>query len=288
MPKEFWLTKGPKKFWLEGKDLLNQFADRIGWTGPRNWWKSAPIGSWDIFRKKPYLGILRKFEVVYFTSMILFISWMLASVFYLGEVTGILASNWLAYFVTYFIMIIVGFVLYLFGGVDTLFQAIFGQRLLPVVHIDAFYEKVKENIKLIAVTVAALLLLALILNVILKLEVVTIFGIPGAFIITYIASVTVISFAEELTFRGVLTPTVAENFGVIPSIVISGLCFGIFHFGMAALLGVGLGMVLFSFIVGLALSFIILWKQSLATTVVIHSSFNAIYPLLMALLATLS
>lgn len=102
-------------------------------------------------------------------------------------------------------------------------------------------------------------------------ETLVVFGVNVQPLILFVAPILAIPIAEELFFGGVMTPTVAEDLGVIAAIVVVGLVWVLWHIGTYSSSGTVLGVL---FLFRAAMTVVILWTQSLLPAIVAHVVVN--------------
>ena len=91
----------------------------------------------------------------------------------------------------------------------------------------------------------------------------------------YLTSIFAISFGpfmEEILFRGLLYPVLARRIGMLASIVITGIAFGMIH---SIQLGFSWGPVLLICIVGIVLTTVRAVKKSVAASLIVHIAYNS-------------
>ena len=103
-------------------------------------------------------------------------------------------------------------------------------------------------------------------------ESITVFGVDIEPIILFLAPVIAIPIVEEFFFGGVLTPTLAEFFGVVPAAIMVGLIWNLWHLGTYTQ---QTEILLFLFAFRFLGTFIILWTESLLPMIVAHIVINA-------------
>ena len=86
-------------------------------------------------------------------------------------------------------------------------------------------------------------------------------------------NVFLIPIVEEQMFRGAFTPTLAQWVGILPSIAIAGLGFGIFHWYV---FHQALIFMLFSILFGFVMSFWTLYKRQITSPLIAHILYNLI------------
>ncbi|HEY1465359.1 MAG TPA: CPBP family intramembrane glutamic endopeptidase, partial [Terriglobales bacterium] len=90
----------------------------------------------------------------------------------------------------------------------------------------------------------------------------------------YLTSIFAISFGpfmEEVLFRGFLYPVLARRIGMVASILITGITFGLIH---GAQLSFAWGPVLMISVVGIVLTTVRAIKKSVAASLIVHIAYN--------------
>jgi uncharacterized protein len=95
---------------------------------------------------------------------------------------------------------------------------------------------------------------------------------PLAAALTVIFAVSFGPLMEELFFRGFLYPAIARRLGVFVAVLLTSVAFGLIH---GAQLGFAWGLVFIIFLVGLVLTIVRATTGSVASSFVVHVSYNA-------------
>lgn len=95
---------------------------------------------------------------------------------------------------------------------------------------------------------------------------------PFAAALTAIFAVSLGPLMEELIFRGFLYPVLARRFGVVSAVLLTATAFGLVH---AAQLAFAWGLVLIIFLVGLVLTIVRAKTGSVASSFLVHVSYNS-------------
>lgn len=103
-------------------------------------------------------------------------------------------------------------------------------------------------------------------------ETLTVFGVDIEPIILILAPVVAIPIVEELFFGGVLTPTLAELLGIIPTAILTGLIWNLWHLGTySSSTDILIALFIFRFVT----TFVILYTKSLMPAIIAHIVINA-------------
>jgi uncharacterized protein len=105
-----------------------------------------------------------------------------------------------------------------------------------------------------------------------NLPIETFFGTPADAWALSIFGITLAPLMEELFFRGFLYPVLARGIGVFAAIVVTGLAFALLH---GSQLSFSWGPVLVIFLVGVVLTAVRAYKNSVAAGLLIHIAYNA-------------
>jgi len=97
------------------------------------------------------------------------------------------------------------------------------------------------------------------------------FATPRDAYLTSLFAVSLGPFMEEILFRGLLYPVLARRIGMIASIVLTGVAFGMVH-GLQ--LSFAWGPVLMISVVGIVLTTVRALKRSVAASMVVHIAYN--------------
>lgn len=95
---------------------------------------------------------------------------------------------------------------------------------------------------------------------------------PSVAVLTAIFAVSLGPLMEELFFRGFLYPVLARRWGLFAAIAITSVAFGLIH---GAQLAFSPGLVLIVFLVGLTLTVVRAKTGSVASSLVVHLSYNS-------------
>lgn len=95
-------------------------------------------------------------------------------------------------------------------------------------------------------------------------------SIPGGVALPLLLFGLIIPFQEELIFRGTITPTVAERWGIAAAIVVSGVAFGFVHLMFGGSWWLFTVTTIFGFIVG----YFTLRQQSIVLALAAHCTYN--------------
>ena len=106
----------------------------------------------------------------------------------------------------------------------------------------------------------------------------TFFRTPAEAWVLGIFSVTLAPLMEELFFRGFLYPVLARGMGMTPAIFITAFAFALTH---GQQLTYSWGPVLVIFLVGVVLTMVRAYKNSVAAGVVVHMAYNGTITVLM-------
>ncbi len=91
---------------------------------------------------------------------------------------------------------------------------------------------------------------------------------PWAVILLFFTVAFLAPVAEECLFRGVLFPTLAQRWGIVPAIVVSGLVFGAIHMSAAEFLPLAT--------LGMILAYVYQQSRNLASSIMLHMLFNSV------------
>jgi membrane protease YdiL (CAAX protease family) len=91
---------------------------------------------------------------------------------------------------------------------------------------------------------------------------------PGEMLIAFVLVGVVAPFVEEVTFRGIVFPSMNASWGTTPALLVSGAAFGIVH--LQPTIAVPLALI------GIALAAIFLRTRSLWSAIIAHCVFNSV------------
>ena len=99
-----------------------------------------------------------------------------------------------------------------------------------------------------------------------------------SFIVLFITTTLLAPFFEEIIFRGILLPTLSRDFGIILGIIVSAFIFALAHLSLGEMLPL--------FVLGIGLGITRIASGSLLSSVIMHSLWNGLTFLNLALLRT--
>ncbi len=91
---------------------------------------------------------------------------------------------------------------------------------------------------------------------------------PGEIIIVFVLVGVVAPFVEELTFRGIVFPSLNASWGMVPALLVSGAAFGVVHLQPTIALPLAL--------IGMALAAVFLRTRSLWSAIIAHCAYNTV------------
>jgi membrane protease YdiL (CAAX protease family) len=91
---------------------------------------------------------------------------------------------------------------------------------------------------------------------------------PGEIVIAFVLVGIVAPFVEELTFRGIVFPSLKASWGTMPALLVSGAAFGIVHLQPTITVPLAL--------IGMALAVVFLRTRSLWTAIIAHCAYNTV------------
>jgi len=215
------------------------------WEGPKNWWEPKE-GVWTFMDPAKY------FHWVGGVAALLF-GWMLIN------------TQYTTFAVVYLIMTI----FFIFTvWLETMAPAV---RYAAVIVPQVSSPMALYNILLGVIVGTAFALLYPISGIAFPL-----LAITPVVVANFGLSVFAIPFTEEYIFGGLLCPTLAEDTGIVLSVILTSLAFGAFHWGVAAMTGATLEVVLMLTIFRAIASTLILWRHDLLIGMSMHITVNAI------------
>lgn len=233
--------------------IWNRISKGKQFFTPSNYLRSAPSGSWTEIEAPPRMAFW------WFVGTMLIVAWMMVNV---PEMFGLA--------VIYFSMLIIYMVVWVS---ESLSKKMMGAILSPKLTKNRVLLGVIVGI--LWVPIAALLSVQAgqpLLLVLSPLAVLAIWGVA-------------IPLAEELAFTGVLLPSAAEDFGIIPALILKSSVFTAFHWFAATVTQTQPSLpVTFGF--SLVASVLALRTRSVLPAVVMHSVSNTVLILLAILFAT--
>lgn len=246
-------------------DILDPLADRIGWDSPRNWASEGESGSWTYtYPKKEFLDLFDMLWVFCFVTM--------AFIMVKSAVAGDLASA--VYLIIYLLMLLIYEIYFL------------AERLNKVVLFTSavidwgMKSKLKHYLKVGAASAFIYIVLSVVLSYgqaivmggMIPLQSVT--GLLGVF-----SNSVSVPMAEESAFRGVISPYLAESLGVVPSILLSMVISGVFHWQV---FNATPQFILLSGLYGLIQGYVVLKEKAITPCVISHIIVNTLAVVLAA------
>ena len=197
---------------------------------PRNWIGPAPPGSWSVSMDEPNEIRHNRTQALFHMLLYLFAGWVFIST----------VEVQIALFYA-FILVAAGFV---FVG-----EAI-NPTKSPLAYIGWGDLHKIQNYLTVGIVAAVVSIIGMVaLQSVVPMQIGLAVGTSVWFIL--FVGLIYVPTIEEVGFRSVALPTIGENLGIIPGLVISSIIFGLFHLVLFQEIALVLGSVFFGFVMGI-------------------------------------